>query len=448
MAAKTEKGLKQEIVNLFPVRLRQILEALPLDFARLEEIRLRCGQPILFRIAGKEMGITGSGDLTELGSSGKLENWEKLEKIREKELKDTLEIMGGFSLYAAEEELRQGFFTVRGGHRIGVAGRVILKDRQITGLKAASFLNVRVAHEIKGCADQVLPFLYVNGKFVSTLIVSPPGCGKTTLARCIMRVYQPDTGEIDFAGTDIAKFNDKQMYPYRKKMAMIFQDPFSSLDPRQTAESIVGESLLIHKLVKTREEYEQRVDELLRMVDLDPSMKNRVPHEFSGGQRQRIGIARALSSNPDLIICDEPISALDVSIQAQIINLLEELQAKLGLTYLFIAHDLAVVKHISDRILVMYLGRIVEIAECEELYNNTLHPYTKVLLGAVPVADPKVEKTRERVEIRGEVPSLTNRPAGCPFSDRCRYATERCKKEVPTLKDIGNGHEVACFLYE
>ena len=279
-------------------------------------------------------------------------------------------------------------------------------------------------------------------------IVGESGCGKTTLARCIMRVYQPDSGEINFNGVDIAKFNDKQMYPYRKQMAMIFQDPFSSLDPRQTAESIVGESLLIHKLVKTREEYEKKVDELLRMVDLDPSMKNRVPHEFSGGQRQRIGIARALSSNPDLIICDEPISALDVSIQAQIINLLEELQAKLGLTYLFIAHDLAVVKHISDRILVMYLGRIVEIAECEELYSNTLHLYTRVLLGAVPVADPKVEKTRERVEIRGEVPSLTNRPAGCPFSDRCNCVTDRCRKEVPKLKDVGNGHEVACFLYE
>ena len=279
-------------------------------------------------------------------------------------------------------------------------------------------------------------------------IVGESGCGKTTLARCIMRVYQPDSGEINFNGVDIAKFNDKQMYPYRKQMAMIFQDPFSSLDPRQTAESIVGESLLIHKLVKTREEYEKKVDELLRMVDLDPSMKNRVPHEFSGGQRQRIGIARALSSNPDLIICDEPISALDVSIQAPIINLLEELQAKLGLTYLFIAHDLAVVKHISDRILVMYLGRIVEIAECEELYSNTLHPYTKVLLGAVPVADPKVEKTRERVEIRGEVPSLTNRPTGCPFSDRCNCVTDRCRKEVPKLKDVGNGHEVACFLYE
>lgn len=211
--SKNRKGLKQEIVNLFPVRLRQILEALPLDFARLEEIRLRCGQPILFRIAGKEMGITGSGDLTELGSSGKLENWEKLEKIREKELKDTLEIMGGFSLYAAEEELRQGFFTVRGGHRIGVAGRVILKDRQITGLKAASFLNVRVAHEIKGCADQVLPFLYVNGKFVSTLIVSPPGCGKTTLLRDLIRQVSDGSsqkaGKCSFAGVNVGVADER-----------------------------------------------------------------------------------------------------------------------------------------------------------------------------------------------------------------------------------------------
>ena len=213
MAAKIEKGLKQEIVNLFPVRLRQILEALPLDFARLEEIRLRCGQPILFRIAGKEMGITGSGDLTELGSSGKLDNWEKLEKISEKELKDTLEIMGGFSLYAAEEELRQGFFTVRGGHRIGVAGRVILKDRQITGLKAASFLDVRVAHEIKGCADQVLPFLYVNGKFVSTLVVSPPGCGKTTLLRDLIRQVSDGSsqkaGKCSFAGVNVGVADER-----------------------------------------------------------------------------------------------------------------------------------------------------------------------------------------------------------------------------------------------
>lgn len=278
-------------------------------------------------------------------------------------------------------------------------------------------------------------------------IVGESGCGKTTLARCIMRVYKPEEGEIIFNGTDIAGFNDRQMYPYRKKIAMIFQDPFSSLDPRQTAESIVGESLLLHKLVKNREEYNARVDELFRIVGLDPDLKYRVPHEFSGGQRQRIGIARALSSNPDMIICDEPISALDVSIQAQIINLLEELQSKLGLTYLFIAHDLAVVKHISNRILVMYLGRVVEIAECEELYNNTLHPYTKTLLSAVPVADPAVEAVRERVPIRGEVPSLTNRPTGCPFHDRCPHVCDKCRSEVPVLKDIGGGHEVACFMY-
>lgn len=279
-------------------------------------------------------------------------------------------------------------------------------------------------------------------------IVGESGCGKTTLARCIMRVYKPEEGEIVFGGTDIAGFNDRQMYPYRRKMAMIFQDPFSSLDPRQTAESIVGESLILHKLVKNKEEYDARVDELFRIVGLDPALKYRVPHEFSGGQRQRIGIARALSSEPDMIICDEPISALDVSIQAQIINLLEELQSKLGLTYLFIAHDLAVVKHISHRILVMYLGRVVEIADCDELYEHTLHPYTQALLSAVPVADPAVEETRERVVIKGEVPSITKRPTGCPFHDRCDRACDRCRKEIPVLHDVGNGHEVACFLYE
>ena len=301
----------------------------------------------------------------------------------------------------------------------------------------------RKAGEVKAIED--INFSVRKGETLG--IVGESGCGKTTLARCIMRVYRPEEGEIFFGGTDIAKFNDRQMYPYRKRMAMIFQDPFSSLDPRQTAESIVGESLLLHKLVKNREEYDRRVDELFRIVGLDPALKYRVPHEFSGGQRQRIGIARALSSNPDMIICDEPISALDVSIQAQIINLLEELQASLGLAYLFIAHDLAVVKHISNRILVMYLGRVVEIAECEELYRNTLHPYTQALLSAVPVADPEVEAQRERVPVRGEVPSLTNRPSGCPFHDRCSHVTERCKKEVPKLRDIGNGHEAACFLY-
>lgn len=278
-------------------------------------------------------------------------------------------------------------------------------------------------------------------------IVGESGCGKTTLARCIMRVYRPEEGEILFEGTDIANLDDKRMMPYRPRIAMIFQDPFSSLDPRQTAGSIVGESLLIHKKVENQKEYEDRVDELFRIVGLDPVLKDRVPHEFSGGQRQRIGIARALSSDPDLIICDEPISALDVSIQAQIINLLEELQAKLGISYLFIAHDLAVVKHISDRVLVMYLGRVVEIATCEELYNNTLHPYTKALLSAVPVADPEAEALRERVQIQGEVPSIVDRPKGCPFNDRCDHATHKCRSEVPVLQDAGNKHEVACFLY-
>lgn len=298
--------------------------------------------------------------------------------------------------------------------------------------------------EVKAIED--ITFFARKGETLG--IVGESGCGKTTLARCIMRVYQPEEGEILFNGTDIARFTDKQMTPFRSKIAMIFQDPFSSLDPRQTAEAIVGESLKLHKLVKNKEEYDKRVDELFRIVGLDPDLKGRVPHEFSGGQRQRIGIARALSSNPDMIICDEPISALDVSIQAQIINLLEELQARLGLTYLFIAHDLAVVKHISDRILVMYLGRVVEIAACEELYENTLHPYTKALLSAVPVADPAVEAKRERVEIRGEVPSLTSRPAGCPFHDRCDQAMDRCGQETPQLRDAGEGHQVACFLYE
>lgn len=279
-------------------------------------------------------------------------------------------------------------------------------------------------------------------------IVGESGCGKTTLARCLMRVYRPEGGEILFKGKHIENLSPRAIYPYRSQMAMIFQDPFSSLDPRQTAGSIVGESLKLHHLVKSRTEYDEKVNRLFQLVGLDPKMKDRVPHEFSGGQRQRIGIARALSSDPSLIVCDEPISALDVSIQAQIINLLEDLQAKLGLTYLFIAHDLAVVKHISDQILVMYLGRIMEIADCMDLYENTLHPYTKALISAIPVADPVIEEKREKVVLKGEVPSIVKRPKGCPFHDRCKYAAERCRKEIPRLTDVGNRHQVACFLYE
>jgi peptide/nickel transport system ATP-binding protein len=279
-------------------------------------------------------------------------------------------------------------------------------------------------------------------------IVGESGCGKTTMARCVMRVYKPDEGAVRFAGVDIAGFSDREMAPYRRKIAMIFQDPFSSLDPRQTAGSIVEESLLINKSLKSRAEMETRVDELMTLVGLDPALKDRFPHEFSGGQRQRLGIARALSSDPDVIICDEPISALDVSIQAQIINLLEELQAKLGISYIFIAHDLAVVKHISDRILVMYLGRVVEIADCDDLYRNPLHPYTQALLAAVPEADPDIEAGKAAVPLEGEVPSIINRPPGCPFHDRCRFATERCRKEVPKLSETGSGHQVACFLHQ
>ena len=267
------------------------------------------------------------------------------------------------------------------------------------------------------------------------------------MLRCVNLLEEPTGGKIIFEGKDVAHASDKELKPYRPKVSMIFQDPFSSLDPRQNAGSIVGESLKIHHLVKDHAEYEKRVDELFRKVGLDPALKERVAHEFSGGQRQRIGIARALSSNPSLIICDEPISALDVSIQAQIINLLEQIQAEMGISYIFIAHDLAVVKHISDRILVMYLGRVMEIAPCEELYEHSLHPYTQALLSAIPVADPEIEEKREVTTVQGEVPSILKRPSGCPFHNRCPQCTERCKQETPQLHEAFPGHFVACHLY-
>lgn len=279
-------------------------------------------------------------------------------------------------------------------------------------------------------------------------IVGESGCGKSTLAKCIMRAEEPTSGELIYNGTDMAHLKERALKPFHSKITMIFQDPFSSLDPRQSAGSIVGEPLKVNKITKSRAEYNERVDELFRTVGLDPDYKSRLPREFSGGQRQRLGIARALASNPDLIICDEPVSALDVSIQAQVINLLEELQAKLGITYLFIAHDLSVVKHISDRIIVMYLGSIVEESPAELLYENPLHPYTKALLSAVPISDPKVDAQRQRIKLIGEIPSVMNRPTGCPFCERCQYARERCRTEKPMLKDMGNGQRVACFLHE
>ncbi|MBA7496648.1 Oligopeptide transport ATP-binding protein OppF [subsurface metagenome] len=277
-------------------------------------------------------------------------------------------------------------------------------------------------------------------------LVGESGSGKTTTGRCILRLYRPTAGQILFEGHDISRLPGRKIKPFRRRMSLIFQDPFGSLDPRQSAGSIVGEPLIIHRLIHNKSEYKERVEELFRTVRLDPSMASCVPHEFSGGQRQRIGVARALACEPSLMVCDEPVSALDVSIQAQIINLLEELQEQLeGLTYLFIAHDLAVVRHISDRIAVMYLGRIVEITGWKELYENPLHPYTKVLLSAVPVADPFVEEKRERILIKGEVPSPLNPPPGCNFHPRCPVAIPECSQAVPPLHDIGGGHEVACI---
>ncbi|WP_102346265.1 ABC transporter ATP-binding protein [Bacillus sp. Marseille-P3661] len=285
---------------------------------------------------------------------------------------------------------------------------------------------------------------YIN-KGETLGLVGESGCGKSTVARTILRLYDPTSGEIKLNGTDIASLSKKQLRPTRKEISMIFQDPYSSLDPRQTAESIVGEPLLIHSLVKNKKEYTEKVEELFKMVGLDPSLKKRVPHQFSGGQRQRLGIARALASNPSLIVCDEAISALDVSIQAQIINLLEELKEKLDLSYLFIAHDLSVVRHISDRVAVMYLGRIVETADWKTLYDNPRHPYTKALLGAVPIPDPEMEEKRELQLIEGEIPSPQNRPVGCSFHNRCPIATDECKQIDPELREVQKGHAVACI---
>jgi oligopeptide transport system ATP-binding protein len=275
-------------------------------------------------------------------------------------------------------------------------------------------------------------------------LVGESGCGKTTAGRCILRLYKPTAGDINFKNINIAKLPENKIRPLRADMGAIFQDPFSSLNPRQTAGSIVADPLKIHSSMNKKQMTEM-VMELFGMVGLDPEMMDRVPHEFSGGQRQRLGIARALATRPALIICDEPISALDVSIQAQIINLLEELQEKMGLTYLFIAHDLSVVEHISNRIAVMYLGRIVEIADSDELYGHSLHPYTQALLSAVPIPDPKLDKLRQRIILKGEVPSPAKPPPGCHFHTRCLMAIDRCKSEKPVLKDIGSGHLVACL---
>lgn len=273
-------------------------------------------------------------------------------------------------------------------------------------------------------------------------LVGESGCGKTTVGRTLLHLYEPTGGSFKFKGEEVTS---KNIGPLRKAMQMVFQDPYSSLNPRMTVEDIIGEPLDVHKLYESKEERRDKVLHLMELVGLNAEHATRYAHEFSGGQRQRIGIARALAVNPSFIVCDEPVSALDVSIQAQVINMFEELQDKLGVTYLFIAHDLLVVHHISDRIAVMYLGRIVEIADADELNENPLHPYTLSLLSAVCVPDPIKAKANQRIILEGDVPSPLNMPSGCPFRTRCRYATEQCAKEVPSLTDRGNGHQVACW---
>jgi oligopeptide/dipeptide ABC transporter ATP-binding protein len=277
-------------------------------------------------------------------------------------------------------------------------------------------------------------------------LVGESGCGKTTVGRCTQHLYRPTAGQILFEGQNIALFSGKSIKTLRHKMAVVFQDPYGSLNPRMNAGSIIGEPLKVHHLVSNNKEYEEKVDELFLMAGLDPSMTDRFPHEFSGGQRQRIAIARALAGDPSLIICDEPIASLDVSIQAQIINLLQELQEKRkGLTYMFISHDLLTVQYISTRVAVMYLGRIVEIAPSQELYDHTLHPYSRALLSAVPIPDPHLEEKRERIILQGDVPSPLNPPPGCNFHTRCPIAAPGCSEVVPPLLDVGNSHQVACM---
>jgi oligopeptide transport system ATP-binding protein len=276
-------------------------------------------------------------------------------------------------------------------------------------------------------------------------LVGESGCGKTTTGRCILQLYEGIKGNVYFEGVNLANLKKEQMRKMRRNMQLIFQDPYASLDPRMTAGDIIGEPIKVHHLASGKE-YREQVEELFRMVELEPSMAGRYPHEFSGGQRQRIGIARALAVRPKFIVCDEPVSALDVSIQAQIIILLEKLREEMGLTYLFIAHDLSVVRNISDRVAVMYLGKVVEITDSDELYANPLHPYTIALLSAVPIPDPKVDRTRKRIILKGDVPSPVNPPKGCRFNPRCQLAIDICREIEPELKLVGEEHWVSCHL--
>lgn len=283
---------------------------------------------------------------------------------------------------------------------------------------------------------------FTVGKGETLGLVGESGCGKTTVGRSLLHLYKPTGGHVFFDGEEVT---DKNITAMRKQMQMVFQDPYSSLNPRMTVEDIIGEPLDVHNLYSNKKERREIILSLMETVGLNAEHATRYAHEFSGGQRQRIGIARALAVNPKFIVCDEPVSALDVSIQAQVINMFEELQNKLGVAYLFIAHDLLVVRHISNRIAVMYLGKIVEIADADELSDHPIHPYTESLLSAVPIPDPKIARSRKRLVLEGDVPSPLHMPTGCPFRTRCKYATEKCSIACPTLEDKGGDHQVACW---
>ncbi len=300
--------------------------------------------------------------------------------------------------------------------------------------------QVGTVHAVDGVS-----FTLAHGETLG--LVGESGCGKSTTGLAVLRMQDSTAGRIEFEGEDITHHDKAQMRPLRQRLQMVYQDPYGSLNPRMKVNGIIGEPLVVHGMAPDKATYDARITELMRTVGLLPDMADRYPHEFSGGQRQRIGIARALALEPSLIICDEPVSALDVSIQAQVVNVLQELQERLGLAYLFIAHDLSVVRHLCHRVAVMYLGRIVEFADRNALYQEPLHPYTQALMSAVPVADPLVERARKRIMVQGEVPSALNPPSGCRFHTRCPMAMDRCKTADPPLTDLGQGRSVACHLH-
>ena len=357
----------------------------------------------------------------------------------------------------AEREVAPGHFTLccnEALDRSAKSGERLAAEKTLSGEPLLEICHVSKRFPIRGglLGRKAVGYVHALSDVNLTIhrgetlgLVGESGCGKTTLARAILNLHRPSEGEIRYNGAVIAQMTKAEQFSMRKDIQIIFQDPFASLDPRMTIGDIIGEPLKVHHLTKTKSEYDARVTELFKMAGLDPALRQRSPHELSGGQRQRVGIARALASEPKLVVCDEPVSALDVSVQAQILNLLEDLQRNLGVAYLFIAHDLSVVRHISDNVAVMYLGRIVEYGDWKNLYEHPAHPYTRTLLSAVPIPDPEIEKTRNTEVIRGDVPSVSHIPEGCSFHTRCPYATEDCKKAVPELTDLGGGHLSACL---